>query len=77
MRLALSPRRMPQDGVRLARRRRQNEVEGSEVRSLEILERVGLQEDVAAIVGLRLQVDANDVEACLLQTARRPAGAAE
>jgi hypothetical protein len=59
-----------------ARRRRPNEVEGVEIRGLKILDRVGPHEDVAAIIRLRMVIDADDVEACLLQAGRCAASAA-
>jgi hypothetical protein len=60
----------------LARRRRPDEIETVKLRGSQILERISLDEDVAAIVGLTLEIDANDVIACLLQAACGAAGAA-
>jgi hypothetical protein len=51
-------------------------IEPREIRSGEIFERVGLHEDVAAVVGLGLAVDAGNDETGHLQPARRAAGSA-
>jgi hypothetical protein len=68
---------VPHGGVFLARRRGQDKVELGEIGGREIFERVGLDEGVAAIIGLAMEIDADDVEACLLQAARCAASAAK
>jgi hypothetical protein len=58
----------------LARRRRPNEVERLKVDACQEFERVTLDKPIAAIVRLRLNVDADNGEAGLLQSASNAAG---
>jgi hypothetical protein len=63
-------------GVLLALRRRPDEVDNASDGQARQIAHVALHELVAAIVGLRLEVDAGHVEASLLQALGGSAGAA-
>jgi hypothetical protein len=76
VRVAFGAGRFLERGEALTRRARPDEVEAVEVRVLEMLERVGPYEGVTAVVGLMLEVDADDAETSLPQAARCATGAA-